>query len=199
MIFNSRAFARLTFFLFLESYPFSTFLHTSLNYLKAFNHLCFNMLSKSGTFARLPNFLLGSYSLSPLTSRYILDLSLPLNLRASDTRLEPRVALHLVILLPASFFSPWGRKSSAIIYFLDTHAILVVTLPSGIPATWFTWHFRRVLFTLRHRYLLFWYPHNLHGLSTRKYLTDCFAASQTLLDFLCESLYKNYGHQSFMI
>ena len=51
---------------------------------------------------------------------------------------------------------------------MPTH--LVVTLPSGMPLTQFTWHLRSLLFTLKHSYILFWNPCNLRGLSKVKYL-----------------------------
>ena len=49
MFFNFRAFAKYPFvFFFFGSFPFLTFLHTSLHYFKSFNHLSFYMFFNYG-------------------------------------------------------------------------------------------------------------------------------------------------------
>ena len=65
MLFICRVFARHAYFPLLRSYPFSTFLHPSLHYLKAFNHFSFYMLFICRVFARHAYFpILRSYPFS---------------------------------------------------------------------------------------------------------------------------------------
>ena len=64
MFFKYKTFARFPFFLLLGSYSFSTFLHTSLHYLEAFNIISFYMLFNYWTFCFLPR----SYPLSTFAS-----------------------------------------------------------------------------------------------------------------------------------
>ena len=55
---------------------------------------------------------------------------------------------------------PSGLKTSVILYFSDA-----LTFPSGTPSTQFPYHFRCLLFNLRHRYISWFFKSTLSGLS----------------------------------
>ena len=81
-----------------------------------------------------------------------------------------RTAWCLVSLLLYCLPTVPGLKTFVVIYFW-TPAHLIFTLPSSISPTQFLWHFYCLLFTLRHRCVLFLKSMDLHGLSKVKYVT----------------------------
>ena len=103
----------------------SLFFHTTLYHPEVFHHL---------------SFLILVCLVSP-------NLSLPL-----DPEPASKVMWHLATHLQASSFSLCShlvKNLQALYNFLDAHAILVVTFPSGMPFIQFLWPFCCVLFTTR--------------------------------------------------
>ena len=114
-------------FFHISSFFMSLFLPTSLYYLKTFNHLSFLIFCKSQT---------------ALTALYHSTLSRLAQGQQSGAMSNNSSAGSFVLL-----------HSHSVENFPDTHTILVVTPPSGMPPTQFTWHFRRVWLILRHWHL----------------------------------------------
>ena len=117
----------------------------------------------------------------PLASRVHLNFSLPI-LRFSVS--------SALCSLPTA---PGSKTSSLYIFPTPTH--LVVTFPSGIPFTQFLRLFRRLLFTLRHRHILFWNPLTYPARQKSKCNTNQLRASKySYLLSLTQGL--NIGHSA---
>ena len=118
-------------------------------------------------------FLLGSYSLSTLACLVHLDFSLSLNQGQSNhpprhwASAQNAVTYSMCTLFP-EFTVPGWKLLLLHIFPIPTYHR--VTLISSTPLTQLTWHFRFLLFTLRHRWILFLKFTNLDDLSKVKYI-----------------------------
>ena len=142
--------------------------------------------------ARHPFFLLlRSYSLLTQKVSFISDFSRTFSLRFADPRPMPRATWRLVSFLPALFFSLCFGLEIEI--FFRTPCISR-WLPSDKTPTQFPWHFHYLLFTIRHRCILFWYQRNLRVLLKVNYLTI-----STLLGYsMPRSLYEHIKYIWFI-
>ena len=124
-------------------------------------------------FAKHSNFLQRPYLFTILWVLYIPDFYISTLVRLTHGQ-HPgwfNVKSSSVGTLLLSILCP-GSKSSFVIYIFRTPMHLVVTLPSGMPLTQFTWHFCCFFVYLRTQvYILFWNPRNLSDPSKVKYLT----------------------------